>query len=140
MTHLQRSVMVMILAGIFLFGILFCSKESSEKIREQWIHIKTEQFLEKMCRVGKCSYEELQLFHKALNLGSVSSEIRLEEYQKESNSAEKPCYYLVLWDEISEQLVEDGVYEFEKGSVINVCIRVTDRVHFREYQTYGKVK
>ena len=80
------------------------------------------------------------LFHKALNLGSVSSEIRLEEYQKESNSAEKPCYYLVLWDEISEQLVEDGVYEFEKGSVINVCIRVTDRVQFREYQTYGKVK
>ena len=61
MTHLQRSVMVMILAGIFLFGILFCSKECSEKIREQWLHIKTEQFLEKMCRVGKCSYEEVFL-------------------------------------------------------------------------------
>lgn len=135
MSSAQRIWMGMILAVFSLWGVWFVSTENSEKVLKQWQEIQAERFMDKIAQTGSCTWEDIRTLHLALNTSKVTSWIRLEEYKKEMDNGEKTFYTLISWTEISEQLVEKS-YEFEKQSVVKLCVSVKAKYGSKEYEYY----
>lgn len=135
MSSVQRIWMIIILAVFSFLGIWFVSMENNEKVLKQWQEIQTEHFMDKLAKTGICTWEDIRALHLALNISGVTSELSLEEYKKEADKGDVPFYSLISWTEISEQLVEKQ-YDFDKRSIVKLCISVKKKRFFKEYEYY----
>ena len=67
MRIMQRVVMIVLLVVLFGMGRVFIVFVQEEKLMEQWEKMQTERFMVKLCRDGKCTYEDFLLYADALN-------------------------------------------------------------------------
>lgn len=122
MRILQRvALIVLVLAGIMI-GWKLLYTEQKEKISKQWEALQTEKFMKKICRNGYCSYEEFALYEAALNGIGKHSTVRLEEAQREWDLSGKVYYYQISWEEIEEQMIRTGIYDFQEESILKVSV------------------
>lgn len=120
---LQRVLLTISVVGFLAAGSVLIFQEKETKLFRQWEQVKTEQFLQKICRTGVCTYEEYLLYLEALTRGGNDVKVTLEEYQKESSLAtEKRYYYLISWEELQERMLMEGRYEFRSGSVVVIQV------------------
>ena len=119
----QRAVLIIALVFLVFFGIWIPSQKREERFVQQWEKLQTERFLNKVVESGKCTYEEVMMFYDALNYDGISTELELKEFQEEQNRYGDSYWYLVSWNEILTSLMEEGVYFFRKGSVLELSVK-----------------
>ncbi len=122
MQVLQRSFSILLTVFFLLFAITLVFEEKGKNGYEQWKDIQINRFLEQVSKEGKCSYEDYQLLHKALNKFGNNVKIEVKEYQKEIDRKGIVYWYLISWEEIKEWLLQKEEHTFQKNSVIELCI------------------
>ena len=48
--------------------------------------------------------------------------MRLEEAQREWDLSGKVYYYQIFWEEIEEQMIRTGIYDFQEESILKVSV------------------
>jgi len=119
MQIMQRMLLIAGLAVAIIWGNGVTYQEKNKKYLEQFEEIQVENFLQKICRTGILSYEELLVLNVSLNSHDVVM-CRLEEFQKEQNLEGRIYWYLISWDEVSEILEEQKFYIFQNGSIVRI--------------------
>ena len=114
--------MLLLLVMLFLFGISITVFEKEERLLQQWEVIQTECFMQKLCKTGQCSYEDIWTYMEALNGFYDTYVIRIEEFQRETDIAGNLYYYYVSWEEVQKQLMEREGYVFTKESVLAITV------------------
>lgn len=136
----QRILLCIVLFVILVGGTKLLYKEQEEHLTEYWECIQAEQFISSICRTGQCTYAEYETFLNSLNYAGTFSKIELEEYQVESDLTGKHYRYPVVWSEILKCMMEEGVYYFRQGSVIEMRISRTKRLGNEQNRYYDFVK
>jgi len=122
MRVMQRVVMLIILLYLFVLGFFFMNLKEKRKLIGQWEVLHTERFLQKLSRTRQCSLEELKLYDRTLEIIDDEIEIRLEEFQKETDESGRRYYYMISWEEIKEQLLSEEVYLFREESILVITV------------------
>lgn len=122
MHQMQRGLLIVVVLMVFGATIVLPDLECAAKLQEQWEILQTEQFMKGICRNKECSYEAYALLQGALNYSGTSSDIEVEEYQKEQDMAGNEYYYGISWSEIQENLFCEGKHCFNDDSIIVICV------------------
>lgn len=140
MQVLQRSFSILLAVFFVMFAVALVFQEKENNGYTQWEEIQVNRFLQQISREGRCTYEEYQLFYKALNQFGVNAEIVLKEYQRETDSKGTVYWYLVSWEEIKELLIQKEQYVFQKNSALELCITTKkgDSVTQEKYYSIAK--
>lgn len=122
MQTVQRMLLVLLASVCLVTGITVVFEKKWEKRYSQWENLKTEQFLQQICRTGSVSLAEYTDYGIGLSLMGAGFEIQIEEYQREQDLDGKSYYYLVTWEEVKSRLQEDGRYVFQRESVLKLVV------------------
>lgn len=107
-----------------LFAITLVFEQKGKNGYQQWKEIQINRFLEQISKEGKCSYEEYQLLHKALNKFGRTVDIKVKEYQKEIDRNGTVYWYFISWEQIKEGFLQKEEYTFQQNSVIELCVTI----------------
>jgi len=118
----QRTLLIIMIAMILLLGISEIHMEKSEKLKEQWETIQTEQFMRQVVRTGRLDKKEYIAYKESLNYSGVSTEVRIEEYQKEEDITGKIHFRLLSSQEIEREIFNSGEILFRAGSLIKITV------------------
>ena len=139
MQVVQRMLLLLlIIVGLF-FGMMMLKLEREEEIKKQWETSQVERFIGNICRRGNCTYEEYLLCHRALNYVGNTSEIAIEAYQKQKDMSGGHYYYMISWEEIREELYQEGEFVFPKESVVVVEVSRKSKYKAEESKYYDIV-
>lgn len=135
----QRTCLITMLIVFFMSGASLLYGEKEDKLLQRWEQVQSEDFLKHLCRTGSCSLDEYLQFCQTLSKGGIEAEICVMEYQKERDAEKKVYYYLISWEEIRKQLLENGAYYFEEGNVLKVSVMQKSRTKSRQQTHFGMI-
>lgn len=135
----QRGLLVLVLVGFLVSGTLMVQQGNVERMQKQWERHQVERFLGKICRTGCLSYIDCQKFLSSLNYTGMTSEITLEEYQREQDMKGKKYYYLISWEEMQKTMSEIEQCKVKNGSIIVLSINKSGRGWKEKTSYYGIV-
>lgn len=139
MQIVQRVFLLMMVVMILLTGITYVYNEQENKEAGQWEKLQTELYLERICRQREITIKEYLRYFQLLNYTGMVSEVRIEEYRKEQDLMGNTYYYLVLWEEVKEQLLEGERYTLLKDSVLCITVKRKNRKEHKISEYYGIV-
>ena len=139
MQIVQRVFLLMMVVMILLTGITYVYNEQENKEAGQWEKLQTELYLERICRQREITIKEYLRYFQLLNYTGMVSEVRIEEYRKEQDLMGNTYYYLVLWEEVKEQLLEGERYTLLKDSVMCITVKRKNRKEHKISEYYGIV-
>ncbi len=120
MRQLQRMLLLLGCLFVFLYGPVYLKEQRGERIYRQWEEQQAEIFLNEAGKEGICFQKQWIVFLSGLS--ERQEEVRLEEYQQETDRSGAVCRVVVSWQEIREQLNLKGFYCFKKGSVLRLWV------------------
>ena len=139
MQIVQRVFLLLMVVMILLTGITHVYNEQENKEAGQWEKLQTELYLERICRQREITIKEYLRYFQLLNYTGMVSEVRIEEYRKEQDLMGNTYYYLVLWEEVKEQLLEGERYTLLKDSVMCITVKRKNRKEHKISEYYGIV-
>ena len=123
MQALQRMLMIIMAAVIFLYLTEITLGDRQERLVSQWEGLYSERFINRICESGTCTYEEYQRYYTVMYqlYGKVS--VFLNEYQREWDIGGKEYRFMLSWPEIKKYMSEEGEYCFKEESIIELIVQ-----------------
>lgn len=134
-----RSILLIILILLLCYATESLDTGKKEQVLNDWETIQTEQFLNRLCRNGICSFDEYLRFYQSLLPGKNMLEIRIEEYKREQDLGNSAYYSLVSWEDIKDIILTDGKYWFTEESIILIEVQQTGRTGKKTNRRFGWV-
>ena len=137
MRIMQRVVMILLIMLLFISRISVMVLRQEEKVTEQWEELQAERFLKMLCEKEQILYEDIVLYTELLNRTGRDTELRVEEFRRETDLDGRIYYYRISWEELLGHLVSGEIYQIQKDSVLAITVKRYNKIKSIEKKYFG---